>query len=605
MILGNIVPAALANHLWQSTLFVAAAAVLALSLRKNRAQTRYALWLIATLKFLVPFSLLIAVGAHLRWPAAAPVARPRLSVAVQQIGQPFTAPEISTSVSMPAVSNASSPVITILFSIWLVGFAAVLFSWWRRWMRVRAIVRAAAPLSLQVPVPVLSSPTLLEPGVFGIFRPVLLLPEGITRHLSPTQLASILAHELCHVRRRDNLAAAIHMFVEALFWFHPLVWWIGVRMVEERERACDEEVLRLGNQPRVYAESILKTCQFYLESPLACVSGVTGSDLKKRIVRIMTQRVATRLDLRKKLLLTAAAMAIVAVPILVGMISAADVRAQSQPGVAQSAGAIMPKFEVASIKRNASVWSDPTRHPMGVRMEPGGRLHAQNAPLMLLIQRAYRVQAFQVIGGPAWINTDGYDIEAKPEDNTDRKQMWLMLQTLLADRFKLALHGETRELPIYDLEVAKGGPKLPAPKAATCISRSPGAPPKPSEAGQTDCGYVAGPYGSTGLLRLEGSKVHIADVINKLELVLGRPVLDKTEFTRYFSLNLSFTADEATIGLPGYGGPGDPGGTRPPEDSDQPNIFSALKEQLGLKLVSGKGPVEVLVIDHVERPTAN
>ena len=103
----------------------------------------------------------------------------------------------------------------------------------------------------------------------------------------------------------------------------------------------------------------------------------------------------------------------------------------------------------------------------------GGRLTAHNAPLTLLIQRAYAVQAFQVVGGPAWINTDGYDIEAKPEGDTDRKQMWLMLQTLLADRFKLTLHRETRELPVYDLTVAKRGPKLPAPKEVNCVSRGP------------------------------------------------------------------------------------------------------------------------------------
>ena len=119
--------------------------------------------------------------------------------------------------------------------------------------------------------------------MFGIFRPVLLLPEGITDRLSPAQLQAVLAHELCHVRRRDNLAAAIHMFVEALFWFHPLVWWIKARLIEEQERACDEEVLRLGGDPQVYAESILKICEFYLTSPLICVSGITGSNLKKRI----------------------------------------------------------------------------------------------------------------------------------------------------------------------------------------------------------------------------------------------------------------------------------------------------------------------------------
>src|SRR6185312_10120322 len=151
--------------------------------------------------------------------------------------------------------------------------------------------------ALKTDLPTLSSPALLEPGVFGILRPVLLLPEGITDRLTSEHLSAILAHELCHVRRRDNLTAAIHMAVEAIFWFHPLIWWLGVRLVEERERACDEEVLRLGNKPHVYAESILKTCQFYLESPLTCMSGVTGSDLKRRVVRIMTQRIVDRLDM--------------------------------------------------------------------------------------------------------------------------------------------------------------------------------------------------------------------------------------------------------------------------------------------------------------------
>ena len=98
----------------------------------------------------------------------------------------------------------------------------------------------------------------------------------------------MLAHELCHLRRGDNLAALFHLVVQTVFWFHPLVWWIGARLITERERACDEEVIRHGSERETYAESILKTCQFFVESPIACVSGVTGSDLKKRIEAIMT-----------------------------------------------------------------------------------------------------------------------------------------------------------------------------------------------------------------------------------------------------------------------------------------------------------------------------
>jgi len=259
------------------------------------------------------------------------------------------------------------------------------------------------------------------------------------------------------------------------------------------------------------------------------------------------------------------------------------------------------------IKRNTSDWSERFRHPMGMR---------SNASLMLLIQFAYAnhdnpmqghslpLPASQVVGGPDWINSHGYDIEAKPGGNTDPKQIWLMWQTLLADRFKLRLHREIRELPIYNLAASKSGPKLPAAEKADCVP--PGTPPR-HVPGKVDCGYVSGPFSgyTAGLLHIKGSKVHMADLIRELALILDRPVLDKTEFTGEFDLNLSFTADEATMGLPGSGGPGDRGSHRLPTDPNYPNISAALEEQLGLKLVPAKGPVEVLVIDHAERPTTN
>jgi hypothetical protein len=116
-------------------------------------------------------------------------------------------------------------------------------------------------------------PARLEPGVFGIFRSVLLVPEGIAERLTPEQFQAILAHEMCHVRRLDNLTSAVHMVVEAVSWFHPLIWWIGARIVEERELGCDAEVVRLGNDPEAYAAGILNVCRFYLSSPLACAPG--------------------------------------------------------------------------------------------------------------------------------------------------------------------------------------------------------------------------------------------------------------------------------------------------------------------------------------------
>jgi len=274
-----------------------------------------------------------------------------------------------------------------------------------------------------------------------------------------------------------------------------------------------------------------------------------------------------------------------------------------------------PAFAVASIKQNPSNWNERTQHPMGAGYQPGGRLTATNASLKLLIQFAYAdyddsllghslpLLASQVVGGPSWMDSVGYDIEAKPEIPTDPKHAWLMLQTLLADRFKLALHRETRDLPIYDLTAAKGGLKLPPPKDVECVSFPPGTTPH-YVPGKVDCGYVPLVMERTGL-RMEGSKVHMADVIRELAMALGRPVLDQTGFTGEFDLHLSFVPDDALMGFPGYGGPDDPGGARPASDRNLLNIFAALEEQLGLKLEPAKGPVEVLMVDRAERPAAN
>ena len=221
----------LVNHLWQSTFFGALAAMLALALRRHRAQTRYWIWLAASVKFAIPFSLLIGFGSAVEW-RHAPAVRPALAPAVQQLAQPFApAPPGFGPVGTPF------PWPTAALALWLLGVLVIVARWMAQWRSASHALRSAEPLELDARIPVLSSPTLLEPGVFGIFRPVLLVPEGITDRLSPEQLRAILAHELCHVRRHDNLLAAFHMAIQAVFWFHPLVWWIGARLIEERERA--------------------------------------------------------------------------------------------------------------------------------------------------------------------------------------------------------------------------------------------------------------------------------------------------------------------------------------------------------------------------------
>jgi len=336
-------------HLWQSTLFGGAAWLLTLALRNNPARVRYSVWLIASAKFLIPFSLLVGLGTFVPWRTAAPPPETGWVAVAEQVRPLVTIRALGSEVALAAnATNRAYFIWTALF-LWFCGFATISICWAARWKRIGELRRLAMPLRMpkcsESAIPIMSAPGLVEPGVFGVFRPILLLPEGIGARLNEAELEAILAHEHCHVRHRDNLTATIHMAVQAIFWFHPLVWWLGARLVDEPERACDEEVLRLGNSPQVYAAGILNVCKLYMESQLACVSGVTGADLKKRIETIMKNRVVQRLDVRRKLVLMLAGLASVAIPFAIGVVNSPATLAQSS-----AAGGKKLEFDVASIK---------------------------------------------------------------------------------------------------------------------------------------------------------------------------------------------------------------------------------------------------------------
>jgi uncharacterized protein (TIGR03435 family) len=552
-------------------------------------------------KFLIPFSLLIGIGSQLASPRGSAGTTSELYMAMDQIGRPFTQPTmpvISEVAPATASQNAIDLLPALLAGAWLCGFTVVLLTWYVRWKRISALLREATPLpvgrevealrrlerkrGMRRPIEMLLSRSSLEPGIFGIARPVLIWPEGISEHLEDAHLEAILAHELGHVRRRDNLSAAIHMVVEAIFWFHPLLWWLGARLLEERERACDEHVLELGSEPTVYAESILKTCEFCVGSPLACVSGVTGADLKKRIVRIMTERVVRKLDFSRKLLLSVAGLLAIAVPVVFGLLHASRVHAQSQT---QTTPATNYTYDVASIKPVKPEGGDQVRISL---LAGPDNLSATNCPLQMLIQAAYGIQDFQISGAPDWVKSDRYNVEAKMDSSvadairkldgdqrkTARQQM---AQALLADRFKLTIHRETKELPVYALMVAKNGPKLQETKPDATYSNG-----------------IKGPDGVArkgmmrmGLGEVTGQGLPISSFARLLAQQLGRTVIDKGESQQFKG--------------PAGGPPAD---AAAPSDSG-PSIFTAIQEQLGLKLEAQKGPVEIIVIDHVEKPSQN
>jgi uncharacterized protein (TIGR03435 family) len=492
--------------------------------------------------------------------------------------------------------------------VWLAGAAGFWFRLAGGWVvaaRMRSVLIRHAPpewqqalrklgaqIHLYRPVPLLVSALVQVPTVVGWLRPVVLVPVGALGGLPAEYLEALLLHELAHIRRHDYLVNMLESVAEALLFYHPAVWWVSGHIRSERELCCDDVAVSVSGNALTYARALahLESCR---PSHLSSALAANGGSLADRIARLLGQsRPAVRTGLGP-VVVTIAVLLATAVYGLFG----------------QSAH---PAFEVATIKRNAST-QDAATGRRGVAYKPGGRIIATNAPLRLLIQFAYAAHdspyqghsdplgASQVIGGPAWINSDGYDIEAKPESNTDQKHAWLMLQTLLADRFRLTLRRETRNLPLYDLTAKKSGLKLPPAKDITCLSFPPGTTPQPMP-GTSDCGYAPLFLSSTEL-RIEGRKLHMADLVRDLARALGQPVLDKTGFTGEFDIDLNYT-DEDGMKSPGSAAPDDAGGNRLPVGPNFSIVFAAM-DRLGLKLQPTKGPVEVLVVDHAERPTPN
>ena len=618
----------LINHLWQSTLFAGAAGLLGLAFRRNRARVRYWLWFSASLKFLVPFVLLVSLGSRLQWtPTATRIAAqitataPSVPFTIAQMSRPFPGP-LPLAPSAHGIRNRAT---IAIFGLWVFGFAGIALIRFRGWLRIRSALRASIRIDIAENLEVRSSPGLLEPGVVGWLHPILLLPAGIGESLTPAQLEAVLAHELCHVHRRDNLWASIHMLVEALFWFHPAVWWIGARLLEERERACDEEVLSLGGEPRVYAEGILNVCKLYAESPLVCVAGVTASNLKKRIEVIMANRIVVRLNFARKAVLAVAGICALAVPVWIGIMSAPHIRAQSTP-------AGTPRFETVSIQPGCAQSGVGYRKSLSGARKTGapappspGSLNINCTTVAGAIHAAYGtfasghpleeanplryLDAVPMSGGPAWIYTDQYQIRAKaPGDPGMAMTRGPMMQALLEDRFKLKVRRETRNVPAYALTVAAGGPKM-QPYLGDCVADSV-LPPLPP--GQKHCWEIGDGERKEANFSPHFAPDSVVYDLNGFSLwlfvITDRPVLNKTGIAGRFFMDLVFAPDQATPGalarlaiMARRNGSAVPAPSNPPG----PSIFAALEQQLGLRLEPTTAPRDFIIIDRVERPTAN
>jgi uncharacterized protein (TIGR03435 family) len=228
-----------------------------------------------------------------------------------------------------------------------------------------------------------------------------------------------------------------------------------------------------------------------------------------------------------------------------------------------------PAFDVASIKPAGG------QRQLGadLRFQPGGRLHITNLPVSVLIREVFSVKHYQVSGGPSWLDSDQFDIEARADGDPSSEQMLVMLRNLLETRFRLKVHKENREGAIYALVVAKSGHKLKEPE-------------KDDKPAYIRSGRTGSPSENALTYLLWGHKASMPLIAESLGERLGRPGVDRTGIAGEFDFKLEYAADDSK-----------------PENG--PSIFAALQEQLGLKLESTRGPIETLIIDHAEKPSAN
>jgi len=606
-------------------LVLPAAIVLWLLRRRRTAALQHAVWTAVVCGMLALFAFgqvlprlpLRILGS----PAASAVSAPSAPMAtIFELPMPALPAPIST------VAQRSIQWSTVL----LYTYATVAFAFFAQFLAGMFLVRKLLASASLVQGGFRESDRISVPMTVGWLRPAIVLPLE-WQDWSDEKLGAVLAHEGAHIRRRDGLVAALAGVNRCIFWFHPLAWMLERRLALLAEQACDEaSVAALGDRDR-YAHLLLE---------MALVVNISEGRLRRHALTMaekshMRQRIESLLEDGREFSkgLTGMRWGIVivsSIPVLLcaGAIQvdrlpaplrleiprwaapappAALLMAQARPtqpapAPLAPAPAATSKFEVASI-RLAPNCVQPRPGPMS-----NGRLTIPCLSPRNMIQVAYgtngpvRNPRIQIIGGPDWYTSDKYDLTAKAEDpSATLDQMeGPMLRTLLEDRFGLKIHRETRQLPVYMLTVAKNGPKMPVVPEGSCRVLDMahyGEQPAPAEHPLPFCGG-ASISGNAAKMTIDAKSMTMADlVIVALFRAVDRPVLDRTGLTGMFSVHLEYAPPSAASANAPMDAP-------TPVDS-APSIFSAVQDQLGLKLTADTGPVEVLVIDHIDRPSEN
>jgi len=417
---------ALFDHLWQSTLFGLAIWGSTLLLRGNSAAVRHWLWLLASVKFLLPFSLLYGIGAAIGITPAVEV--PTDYIAALSVAAPVMSPSV-LDVGQPASSSMLAPV---LVGVWLIVSATLALRWFHGW-RLAVRLSASTRPSSQGPADVRLIDADIEPSVARVFQPVVLLPAALPEKLSAPQLDALLEHEREHIERHDNLKAHLQRMVETLFWFHPLVWIIGRQLVDERERACDEAVLARGHDAGEYAAGILAVCRHCRSHSPHAMAAVSG-DLTTRVRQILGGGAPVSLGFIKAFALTLGSLLVAAAPLLAGALEGS---AQRREIVAANDGLLRnAQIEVREANGNDASMSVAAS---------GREIAIRNSSLRELIAQAYEVSSWEVRGGE-WLDVPRYDLVARTSEDLreaedfDPAALRAMVNRLLAERFALEIH---------------------------------------------------------------------------------------------------------------------------------------------------------------------
>jgi bla regulator protein BlaR1 len=563
--------AALLNSFWLALGVVALVWVALRFLPRLNAATRYVIWwAVLGVVLVLPLAPRLAglwrSRQQDRVAAAKPAASPKVTL-LPPVSEPAVVTVEQKRVGTWPLWAFGAWAAILLFRLGQIGRSWIFLSGVKR--RASVATRALPDCGVARPVRLLLSRDVESPMAVGFLEPAVILPESVVDQLEAPELDHVLLHEMAHIARLDDWTNLAARLAGAALALHPVALWILRQIEREREMACDDFVVAQTGSARPYAESLARLFEMrWAQKGEALASGIFGggSRVGERIELLLRRgrEFSPRVSLKR-----VASSGLV----LLGFVAAAAMTprwiafAQQEPKLS---------FEVATVKP-----ADPNS-PYSFRQLPGGRWVATNVPLRDLIASAYAVPTPRMAGGPGWLDSDRFTIDAKPaaplppwpESN---KQLSLMLQSLLEDRFKLAVHWEKKEAAVYDLVAAKGGPKL---KEADADEKS-------------GFGMERG--------RIKSLALPLGYLASNLAYLLGRPVNDKTGLSGNYDYTLAYTPDAAqaaAVGPPGAD-------AAPPPDPNGPSIFTALQEQLGLRLESAKGPVEVLVIDHAERPDAN